>query len=544
MIDLKNNPFFLADEQIRWIKDTLVSMTTEEKIHQMFCILGDAYSNEELERLTREGIGGVLFRPVRTAAEISEHFQKLDALAKFPLLHAANLEEGGAGISCDGTYFANPLQVAASNSPEDNIHFAQCCASEGAAASVNWTFSPVSDLDMNYLNPITNCRTYGSNLDKVSQNTAEFVETVQKSGIAACAKHFPGDGVDYRDQHLHPTYNSLSSAEWFESYGAVYRNMIHSGLLSVMAGHICQPALEAEFGGSKDPGKTLPGSLSRPLLTGVLRERLQFNGLITTDASIMGGYTMPMKRRDAIPATFNAGCDMIVFSTDIDEDVSYVRDAVESGALSMERVNEAVTRILALKAKVCGQVHADPIPAAEWQKKCADHSLTLVKDLDHLLPVSSTQFKTIRLMMLGQKDCWDGSIKEMLHEELEKRGFEVEDYEPYEDDLHGTKNLPKDRLTLGILYYPHASNQTTVRVAWCPKHALEIPRFLNEESIVFASLANPYHLQDIPRVRTFINCYTATRATICALVEKLCGESPFKGKSPVDPFCGLADTRF
>ena len=543
MIDLKANPFFLSDQDIAWVNDTLQSMTTDEKIHQMFCILGDAYAPEDLERLTAQGISGVLFRPVRTAAEIADHFHKLDRIAKYPLLHAANLEEGGAGISSDGTYFANPLQVAASRSSEDNVRFAECCASEGAAADVNWTFSPVSDLDMNYRNPITNCRTYGSNLEKVCKNTTEYVETVQKSGIAACAKHFPGDGVDYRDQHLHPTYNSLSIVEWFESYGEVYWEMIRKGLLSVMAGHICQPALEAEFGGSKNPEEALPGSLSHALLTGVLRKRLQFNGLITTDATIMGGYTMPMKRRDAIPATFNAGSDMIVFSTDIDEDVSYVWDALENGVLSMERVDEAVTRVLALKAKVCGKVHAEPVPSAAWQKECADHSVTLVKDLDDLLPISPVRFKTIRLMLVGQDHCWDGSVREMLCEELEKRGFAVEIYQPFEDDLHGTKDLLKDRLTLGILNYPHASNQTTVRVAWCPKHALEIPRFLNEESIIFASLANPYHLQDIPRVRTFINCYTATRATISALVEKLCGESPFEGESPVDPFCGLPDTR-
>lgn len=542
MIDLKSNPFFLTDEQIRWVNDTISAMTTDEKLHQMFCILGDAYPAPELERLTREGIGGILFRPVRTAAEIAAHYKTLDALAKYPLLHAANLEEGGFGASSDGTHFANPLQAAASNAPEDNLHFAQCCAAEGAAADVNWTFSPVSDLDLNPLNPIANCRTYGSDTEKVCALTAAYVETVQKAGIAACAKHFPGDGVDYRDQHLHPTYNTLSAEKWYATYGRVYSGMIEKGLLSVMCGHICQPALEEEMAGIPFE-EALPGSLSRNLLTGVLRGKLGFNGVITTDATIMGGYTMPMKRQDAIPATFCAGADMIVFSTDIDEDIAYAREAVENGTLSIERVNEALQRILALKARVCGKVRSVPADSEAWRKQCADNSVTLVKDLDGLLPVTPERFSSVRLMFLGEKQCHDGDLPEMLREELEKRGFRVELYDPFADDLHGTGKLPQDRLTLGILHYPHASNQTTVRVSWCPKHALEIPRFVHEEAIVFASLANPYHLQDLPRVRTFINCYTATRATVSSLIEKLCGESPFKGTSPVDPFCGLRDTR-
>ncbi len=541
MIKLDCSPFFLTPQQEAWVHSSLAAMSTGEKVRQLFCILGDAYAPEDVERLVREGIGGILFRPVRTAAEIREDFRRLDGLARYPLLHAANLEEGGAGAASDGTYFASQLQVAASPDSTDVERFARCCAAEGAAASINWTFSPVSDLDMNFRNPITNCRTYGSDLDKVRAMTVKYVQTVQECGMAACAKHFPGDGVDFRDQHLHPTYNSLSAGAWRESYGAVYRAMIDAGLLSVMVGHICQPAMEAEHDPAVTPQTALPGSMSRGLLTGVLRGELGFNGLIATDATIMGGYTMAMPRSQAVPATFAAGCDMIVFSTDIDEDISFVRRALEDGRLSRERLDEAVTRILALKAKVCGHVIKQHIDAEAWRRTCADNAVTLVKDLDGLLPVSPKRFSTVRLAVVGQDDCWDGSVRALFAEALEKRGFAVEQYDPFADDLHGTEGLPQDRLTLTVLNYPPASNQTTVRPAWCPKHALEIPRFVHEEAIVF--MANPYHLQDVPRARTFINAYTATEAAVEAVVEKLCGESAFTGVSPVDPFCGLMDTK-
>lgn len=542
MIDLKGNPFWLTPEQEARVAELLAGMSAEEKLHQLFCVLGDAYTAEKLDELVREHIGGVLFRPVRPAAEIAAHFEHLDALAKYPLLHAANLEEGGAGAASDGTYFANQLQLAASRGNDDIHHFAQCCAAEGAAAGINWTFSPVCDIDMNFRNPITNCRTFGSDLETVKRLASAYVEDIQREGMAACAKHFPGDGVDFRDQHLHPSYNSLSAAEWRSTYGMVYRTLIEHGLLSVMVGHICQPAMEASYLEIK-PEEALPASLSPALISGVLRRELRFNGLVATDATIMGGYTMAMPRRRAIPASFNAGIDMIVFSTDIDEDISFVRQALDEGGLSIGRVDEAVARILALKLKVCHPHQPKAIPAVAWKKDCAEHAVTLVKDLDHLLPINSEAFPLVRLQLVGTDECWDGSVREILAQELTKRGFQVENYNPYADDLHGTAALPRGRLTLLVLNYPPASNQVTVRPAWCPRHALEIPRFVHEEAIVALSLANPYHLQDIPRVRCFINAYTPSRATIEAGIEKLCGESGFTGISPVDPFCGLPDTR-
>ena len=91
--------------------------------------------------------------------------------------------------------------------------------------------------------------------------------------------------------------------------------------------------------------------------------------------------------------------------------------------------------------------------------------------------------------------------------------------------------------------YEHASNQTVVRIGWCPKHALDTPRFIHEEVSVFVSLANPYHLQDVPRVRTYVNAYTATRTTIQLTIDKLMGKSEFQGVSPVDAFCGLPDAK-
>ena len=546
MIDLKKSPFFLSDAQIAWVESTLGSLSTEEKVGQLFCVMGGDYAPDTLKEMVQKGkIGGILFRPVKPCKDVKADYAPLDAVAKVPLLKAANLEEGGSGGMSDGTLFGWPMLSAASNDASVVENFGKVCAVEGRKAGINWTFSPVSDLDINYLNPITNVRTFGSDPEKVARFTETYVTAVQSLGVAACAKHYPGDGVDYRDQHLHPTYNSLPASEWYATYGKVYRNLIDHGLLSVMVGHIAQPNVAKEMNPDLSVEDcAMPASLSRTLLTDVLRGELGFNGLITTDATIMGGYCQAMERRKAIPTSIMAGCDMLVFNTDFEEDFGYVLDALQTGLLPGDCLDEAVTRILALKARVCFQEPCtQKIEAAAWHRECADKAITLVKNRQpEALPMTPERYPNIRLITLGKDEILDGSVREITKELLEQAGFRVECYEPFADDLHGAKELPKDRLTLYMANYEQASNQTVVRIHWCPKHALDIPRFVNEETSIFVSLANPYLLQDVPRVKTYINAYTATRTTIALTLEKLMGRGTFRGVSPVDAFCGLPDT--
>lgn len=552
MINLTEKPFYLKQNQIRWVEETEKQLTLEQKVGQLFCVMGGAYEKNRLTDMAAQSrIGGVLFRP-DTTQQIQKNYQALDAAAMIPLLKAANLEEGGAGAISDGTLFGWPMMVGAADEDQMVEKFARVCAAEGQRVGINWTFSPVCDLDLNYLNPITNVRTYGSDKARVKKNTEIFAATVQNCGMAACAKHFPGDGVDYRDQHLHPTYNSLSAEAWYSSYGEIYQNLIEHDLMSIMAGHIVQPEVAMEINPQLTFADCLPASMSKEMLTGVLRERFGFNGVITTDATIMGGYCMAMERRKALPATLMAGCDMFVFNTDFEEDYQYILDGIRDGLVTEERIDEAVTRILALKACVCeipGVNTPEKLPESEidaeaWHRECAEKSATLVKNLcPEKLPVTKDRYNAVRLIILGKDEIPGGSMKETAQKFLEDRGFAVEVYEPFADDLHGSGQLDKSKLTMYLANYEQASNQTTVRIQWCEKHALDTPRFLNEEDCIFISFANPYLLQDAPRVKTYINAYTATKTTIEVVLEKLLGEGHFEGVSPVDAFCGLPDTR-
>lgn len=544
-MNLQGKPFYLSKVQEEWVHRTLAGMTAEEKIGQLFVVLGPAYGDEELKQLIKQRhIGGVLYRPMPAAA-LKAIWKQLDANANIPLLKAANLEEGGYGANSEGTYFGSQMQVAAANDLAQTEHFAKVCAVEGRAAGCNWNFAPVCDIDMNFRNPITNVRTYGSDPEKVCRNVEVYVKTLQSCGMAAACKHFPGDGVDFRDQHLHPTYNSLSADQWYETYGKIYQTAIDAGLLSVMVGHIVQPAVEMEQNPALTFADCLPASQSKELLTGVLREKFGFNGVVITDATIMGGYCMSMERRKALPATLMAGCDMFCFTPDIYEDLDILHEALQTGELTEDRLDEAVTRILALKRKLEDIPENLPeIHAAAWKVECAEHAVTLVKDTQKLIPIQAEKYPKVKLVCIGEDTLPEGgSIAEYTAQYLKEKGFSVERYDPMVDDLHGSKNLPKDRLTLMLVNLPTASNQTTVRINWCKKHALDTPRFVHEEAVAMISLNNPYHLQDAPRVPTYINAYSPTWDALKASLDKLLGESTFTGVSPVDAFCGLPDAR-
>ncbi|WP_160720500.1 glycoside hydrolase family 3 protein [Bacillus sp. USDA818B3_A] len=564
---LKSKPFFLNEKEIQWVEETLQSMTLHEKVGQLFCPIGGSDNKQELEAFIKEyHPGGIMYRP-DIGAKIQETHRLLQELSPVPLLISANLEAGGNGIATDGTYFGKQMQVAATDNEEMAYKLGLVAGREGRVAGCNWAFAPIVDIDMNYRNPITNVRTYGSDPIRVAQMSKAFMKGIHESGLAAAVKHFPGDGVDDRDQHLLSSVNTLSAEEWDQTFGMVYQEMIDSGTKSIMAGHIMLPEYSRELvPGIKDE-QIMPATLAPELLNGLLREKLGFNGLIVTDASPMLGFTTSERREVAVPKAIASGCDMFLFNRNIKEDYEFMLNGIETGILTLERVDEAVTRVLALKASL--GLHAQKemgtlVPdAAElsvlqceehkvWARECADQSVTLVKDTQKLLPISADQYKRVRLYVLGDQDGGlkeGGSVTQPFIDSLVSAGFEVDLYNDKQvnfQELFMSVNEFKKNYDL-IIYVANletASNQTSVRINWQQPLNANAPWFVKDIPTLFVSVANPYHLQDVPMVKTYINAYSSNEYVVGAVVDKILGKSEFKGKNPVDPFCGKWDTRF
>ncbi len=568
MDELRENPFYLNNEDIDWIRNTLGGMSIDDKIGQLFCLVGYASDEQYFSYITKElKVGGLMCRAM-PKVEVLETVSMLQENSEVPVFVSANFEAGGDGIATDGTHIGCQMAVAATDDVEMAYKLGQVCGREGSALGANWSFSPVIDIDLNFRNPITNTRTYGSDAERVSKMGRAYIKGLQENGMAATIKHFPGDGVDERDQHLVTSVNTLTCEEWDNSYGRLYRECIEAGPMAVMVGHISLPEYSKKLNPALKDEDILPASLSYELTTLLLKKQLGFNGLVATDATAMAGMAIPMARSEAVPMTIAAGCDVFMFTRNLQEDFKYMKNGIERGILTEERLNEAVTKILAMKAalklhrKKAEKALVPSIAAAnsvvgcrehvKWAEECADRSITLVKEEKGVLPINPGKSRRILLydMESGENAFGFGAsegVPERFIKRLEKEGFSVERFMPakgFEGMMTSFDDfVSKYDLLIYVANLATKSNQTIVRIEWASPMGANVPLYINSIPTIFISLENPYHLLDVPRVKTYINTYGSTDIILNALVDKLTGRSEFKGKSPVDAFCGKWDTR-
>ena len=177
------------------------------------------------------GVGAMMYRS-GPAAYIQNTHRTIQNMAKIPLLLAANTEAGGNGLAIEGTGFGCPMAVSATDDPENGYRMGYVSCAEGAALGLNWSFAPIVDIDKEFHNPITNTRTFGSDPDKIIAFASRYMDAADENNVAVAIKHFPGDGVDERDQHILTSVNSLSADEWMDSYGKVYQTLIEKGKVS------------------------------------------------------------------------------------------------------------------------------------------------------------------------------------------------------------------------------------------------------------------------------------------------------------------------
>lgn len=582
-VDLTKKPYYLKDEDIQWVKNTIANMTLEEKIGQLFVNMGSSRSEEYLtDVLNRYHIGAVRYNP-GPAEEVYDQNYILQTKSKIPLLIAANTEAGGNGACSDGTEIGLQVKIGATDDAKYAYEMGRVAGIEAAAIGCNWSFAPIVDISYNWRNPIISNRVFGSNPEKVLEMSLAYMKGIQESGIAPAAKHFPGDGVDERDQHLSFSVNSFSCEEWDNTFGKVYQGLIDAGLPSLMAGHIHLPAYEQHFNPNLAYEDCLPATLSKPILTDLLRGKLGFNGVVVTDASHMVAMTSAMKRSEMLPTAIAAGCDLFLFFNDPDEDFGYMMEGYKNGIITEERLHDALTRILGLKAKL--GLHNRPRETLLEPKEqalakiglpehkaifrdVADKAIALVKHKQDIFPINVERFPRILLVNVKGTDGGFGkmvagsqrSATEILKEKLEEKGFTVSIYTSPMDNIlkmsdeeqvktirnEYSQKRPITTLTDHydlIINVANVQMSTVQRIVWqATKGTPDIPFYVHEVPTIFVSVQCPFHLVDVPQVKTYINAYDGKEPTIELLVEKLMGNSEFKGISPVDAFCGYKDT--
>lgn len=587
MVDLKARPYYLSEEDCKWVQDTIANMSPEEKVGQLFFQLTASHDEEYLKELMEKyHLGGCRYNPAPGKA-IQEQNRILQKYAKVPVFIACNTEAGGDGACADGTHIGAGVKIAATDKEDYAFALGKMANEQAAAIGCNMAFAPVADILYNWENTEIVTRAFGGDPERVANMSKAYLNGAHTiPGFACAAKHFPGNGQDFRDAHIANNVNYFDVEKWDETYGHVYRTLIENDLDAIMGGHIMLPSYAKAINPELKDEDMMPATLSPEIMTGLLRDRLGFNGMVVTDASHMVAMTDRMKRSEMLPASINAGCDMFLFFNDPEEDFATMLNAYQTGIISEERMTEALTRILGLKAhlglnkKSKEELVPQPETAEEvlqreeykaMQKSISEDCITLVKYKDkEVLPVTPERYKRIMIVHIkGAENSMSALMKmlgggkgnpaEALKEKLCAKGFDAFIYESPLDvmkkqmeagekpDLNiyfAGKNAIADFVSdmdLVITLCDVPNGRPSFGMS---KGGGEIPWYVFEVPVVVVGCGQPTMLADIPQARTYINTYDSKDTTFDALVENLMnGEETFKGTDPIDSFCGLFDAR-
>ncbi len=521
-----------------WVNQTLAAMTLDEKLGQLFMPIHRTVEQSR-QLVERFHVGGFWF--ARTEARtIAAELNTLQQLSKYPLLISVDFEKG-AGTYVDGaTDLPVNMALGASRNPAIAYRAAALTAREARALGVHVNFAPVMDVNNNPKNPIINTRSYGEDPRLVAQLAEAAVRGYQEHGLLATGKHFPGHGNTDTDSHTRLGVVP-SDADQFENIELLpYRHTLEkTDLASVMTAHLWIRAVDSD---------TIPATLSPNAMQRLLRERLNFDGVIYTDAMEMGGITTRYPFEVAVVKALQAGCDVILFPGSVEKGIAAIKEAIRDGQLTEQRIRESVRRILLSKTRVGLHkkrlVDVEGIPQVVGTeanypeaKEIAAACLTLVKDDAKLLPLKSTTRTAVFTIANVEGPS-------MVSRGLVTFPADMQRLNPAVVHQRLSPSLTADEMMRAIevartaevvviaAYVRIVLHAGTVELP--PAHAEFVQRVLTvNPNVVLVSFGNPYIGASVPGVPTYVCAYDNARALQEVAAEALFGKVGFNGKLPV-----------
>ncbi len=501
------------------------------------------HSPEWIEQVIRDTLPGSVYY----GADGYEFCEKIRGwqkkYCKTPTMYVVDVEHGPGCCVPGEEFLPRPMAWGAADDPDliERAHHAT--AQIGRKHMRHLALSPVVDINFNFRNCLVNTRAISDDTDAVIRGGVAAVKGFQQDNLmAACCKHFPGDGVDERNQHFLTSINSLSQEEWMNTYGRVYKAVIDAGVMSIMVAHIALPAFDEKV---DDILGYPPATLSKNLMTGLLKGKLGFEGCIVSDAMSMVGACAMVKAEKLAVEYLKAGGDMILFA--LPTDFKHIKEAVQNGELPMERLKDAVLRIWRMKNKVGlfgeeEQIQAQLAKANPEEeikglsREIAERSVTVIRNAEGLFPQKELKAgaKVLQVVIkLEDPELPDAHGMTTVEEEFRARGMEVTTLiNPKHYDVKDA--VEKYDLVLMNLKMD-SGNYTggTLRIGWDQVMALWRGYLMQHPNLIFTSFGDPYKLYDYPFAATYINMYSATECSQRAFVKALFGEIKAVGKSPV-----------
>ena len=529
----------LNRSQIRWVEETLASLSPTELVAQLLCTDITKWEVDQLEDHLRQWPLGSVFIGPNPSKRWLELTAKVRDTARIPIMVASDFEHGaGCMIPDNAVDFPWAMAVGAAADEKLAYEVGLASAEEGRVHGVHWMLGPQVDLNLNYNNPVVNVRAISDRPELVARLSRAWIRGIQKSGtMAACAKHFPGDGVDDRDQHLCTSVNSLSVRQWMQTFGCVWRDVIDAGARSIMVGHISFPAWEKI---STDSEGALPATLSAKVQVDLLRAKLGFQGVILSDAISMGGITSRVPAREIVVENLRAGGDVVLFG-EAQRDIASVLDAMDNGRIPEKQLRASARRVLEMKAhlglhRAASSRKALTHRAKRWERSAqvlADSSITLVRTNAAITASleKSTRVLTVSVFYTDGPEFLCSRL-DSIDDELRRQGFAVDHLDNPEGSELRKIAHEYARVFINISILPH-SRMGTVRVTQSIHSTFWGSFWVDATNTVFTSFGSPYLLHEFPHLPNLILAYGNCEASQRAAVRVWLGKLNPEGKCPV-----------
>jgi beta-glucosidase-like glycosyl hydrolase len=487
---------------------------TQKKIYQLIITrldgsrLGVPSYKDQIIQLTKNNIGGfIIFGGKKN--EIKEIIFELQSIAEEPLFIATDCERG-IGQQIEGTTtFPCQMAVAASIVPDEKekvgllLRMLSSISDEANDIGINMPLIPVVDVNRNPDNPIICTRAFSDNPRLVSWFGGKYIESLENEGLISCPKHFPGHGDSSVDSHIMLPIIRKSYKEVIETEMIPFREAIRNGASSIMIGHLCIPSLDK-----------MPASLSKKIVTDILKDEMGFDGLIITDALNMKA----LKGFENIPAQcINAGVDILLHPQDPGATVEEILNALKDKILSQEKIDQVFSRILTVKRKLkkIKNHHVDYEKNQNIAREIADMSITLVQKKSELFPIQLNE--NVSVIFAGDREFFKSS------------GFHR-----YIQNTFTTDDAPdlKGRIVLILIY--------TSVAAWKGSSGIDDDEKRRINNIIgdsayslVVSFGSPYILRHFSDADVLIAAYDSTKEAESAVIRCMCGQIEFQGCLPV-----------
>lgn len=501
----------------------------------------------DFQRLVKTtGVGGLIVINKRVGGTIrraepyamAAFLNRMQRSARVPLIIGGDFERGASMRISDTTKFPHLMAYAASGDLQAVKRLGASTAREARSMGVQWLFAPVADVNNNPENPIINIRSFGEDPKAVSNYVRAFLEGAQSATgtkVITTVKHFPGHGDTATDSHLGMPTLGVDRQRLESIELEPFRAAIAAGVDSVMTAHISIPSLEPSGA---------PATVSHVILTDVLRNELGFKGIIVTDAMDMKGLSAQFSHGEAAVRALEAGADLLLMPPKPDDAIEAVVQAVKSGRLTQKRIDESVRRILGAKVKVGLnrkrvvdlETISDNLESdedAEDAQTVANHAITLVKNLDNVVPLrnpSSACYYVLTESHYAQQG-------RRLMEELPKRAPKapVRLFDPQESPAALQEAAAgAGRCDANVVFAFVTVSDSRGDVALGGGYSEFLRQLVEQKKpVVLVSLGNPYLLRAFPDVAAYLAAFSTVETSEGAALNAITGEIPIQGRLPV-----------